>query len=179
MWIVPLISYGGSIYGQSNTTNGLGGTCIRHVGVWIKWSTICKIYCWVCFVELKSLIQISVMFVFQSPVINASVLVEAMAWWGTGDKLNHDDVIKSKRFPRYWPFVRGIHRSPVNSPHKGQWHRALMGFFYLRLSNQSWGWWFETLSRPLWLHRNDCLIQWWPSLTKVSKIVGYILPRIF
>ena len=23
-------------------------------------------------------------------------------------------------------FVRGIHRSPVNSPHKGQWHRALM-----------------------------------------------------
>ena len=38
----------------------------------------------------------------------------------------HDDVIKWKHFPRYWPFVRGIHRSPVNSPHKGQWHRALM-----------------------------------------------------
>ena len=29
------------------------------------------------------------------------------------------DVIKWKHFPRYWPFVRGIHRSPVNSPHKG------------------------------------------------------------
>ena len=29
-------------------------------------------------------------------------------------------------FPRYWPFVRGIHRSPVNSPHKGQWRGALM-----------------------------------------------------
>ena len=29
-------------------------------------------------------------------------------------------------FPRYWPFVRGIHRSTVNSPHKGQWRRALM-----------------------------------------------------
>ena len=38
----------------------------------------------------------------------------------------HDDVIKWKHFPRYWPFVRGIHRSPVNSPHKGQGHRALM-----------------------------------------------------
>ena len=38
----------------------------------------------------------------------------------------HDDVIKWKHFPRYWPFVRGIHRSPVNSPHKGQWRRALM-----------------------------------------------------
>ena len=38
----------------------------------------------------------------------------------------HDDVIKWKHFPRYWPFVRGIHRSPVNSPHKVQWRGALM-----------------------------------------------------
>ena len=38
----------------------------------------------------------------------------------------HDDVIKWKHFPRYWPFVRGIHRSPVISPHKGQWRGALM-----------------------------------------------------
>ena len=40
----------------------------------------------------------------------------------------HDDVIKWKHVPRYWPFVRRIHRSPVNSPHKGQWHGALMFF---------------------------------------------------
>ena len=38
----------------------------------------------------------------------------------------HDDVIKWKHFPRYWPFLRGIHRSPVNSTHKGQWRGALM-----------------------------------------------------
>ena len=38
----------------------------------------------------------------------------------------HDGVIKWNHFPRYWPFVRGIHRSPVNSPHKGQWRGALM-----------------------------------------------------
>ena len=38
----------------------------------------------------------------------------------------HDDVIKWKHFPRYWPFVWGIHRSPVNSPYKGQWRGALM-----------------------------------------------------
>ena len=31
-----------------------------------------------------------------------------------------------KHFPRYWPFVRGIHRLPVNSPHKGQWRGALI-----------------------------------------------------
>ena len=41
----------------------------------------------------------------------------------------HDDVIKWRHFPRYWPFVRGIHRSPVNSPHKGQWREALMFFW--------------------------------------------------
>ena len=40
--------------------------------------------------------------------------------------IHHDDVIKWKHFPRYWPFVRGIHRSPVNSPHKGQWRGAFM-----------------------------------------------------
>ena len=71
----------------------------------------------------------------------------------------HDDVIKWKHFPRYWPFVRGIHRSPVNSPHKDQWHGALMFFFYLRpnkrLSKQWWGWWFETPSCPLWCHCNE------------------------
>ena len=38
----------------------------------------------------------------------------------------HDDVIKWKHFPRYWPFVREIHRSPVNFLHKGQWRGALM-----------------------------------------------------
>ena len=39
---------------------------------------------------------------------------------------NHDDVIKWKHFPRYWPFVRGNNRSPVNSPHKDKWRRTLM-----------------------------------------------------
>ena len=38
----------------------------------------------------------------------------------------HDDVTKWKHFPRNWPFVWGIHRSPVNSSHKGQWRGALM-----------------------------------------------------
>ena len=65
----------------------------------------------------------------------------------------HDDVIKWKHFPRDWPFVRGIHRStqrPVT--------RSFDVYFDLRLikrlSKQCWGWWFETLSCPLWRHRN-------------------------
>ena len=42
-------------------------------------------------------------------------------------------------------------------------------FFYLclnkRFSKQSWGWWFETPSRPLWRHCNN---------TVVSKTIGEI-----
>ena len=47
-------------------------------------------------------------------------------WRYVRERSGHDDVIKWKHFPRYWPFMRGIHRSTVNSPHKGQWRGALM-----------------------------------------------------
>ena len=76
----------------------------------------------------------------------------------------HDDVIKCKYFPRYWPFVRGIHRWPVNSPHKGQRCLALMYslicfdvFFDLskRMSKQSRRRWVETPSPSLWRHCNS------------------------
>ena len=46
--------------------------------------------------------------------------------WKFASKSVHDDLIKWKHFPRYWPFVRGIHWPPVNSPYKGQWRGALM-----------------------------------------------------
>ena len=46
--------------------------------------------------------------------------------YDSNENLSHDYVIKWKRFPRYWPFVRGINRSPMNSPHKGQLRGALM-----------------------------------------------------
>ena len=48
----------------------------------------------------------------------------AIRWWYPVGA--HDDVIKWKHFLRYWPFMQGIHRSPVNSPHKGQWRGASM-----------------------------------------------------
>ena len=90
---------------------------------------------------------------------------------------SHDDVIKWKHFPRYWPFERGIQRSPVNAPHKVQWrvtgllcrdftgHRRspltkasdaeLWSFLWSapekkRLSKQSRRRWFETPSLSLW-----------------------------
>ena len=65
----------------------------------------------------------------------------------------HDDVIKWEHFPRYWRY-----RPPMNSPAQGPVTRSFDVFSDLhlnnRLSKQSWGWWFETPSRPLWRHSN-------------------------
>ena len=75
--------------------------------------------------------------------------------------------------------MRGIHRSPVKSPYKGQWRGAFF-FFYLnlneRLSKHLSGWWFETPSRPLWRHSNEdsCLAVARPGL--VVAIHWGILP---
>ena len=49
----------------------------------------------------------------------------------------HDDVITWKHFPHHRPSVRKIHRSPVNSPHKGQWRGALMFSFIWASTNSS------------------------------------------
>ena len=65
----------------------------------------------------------------------------------------HDDVIKWKHFPRYWPLVQGIHRSPVNSPHKGQWRRALMFSFICAWIN---GWVNNRETGDLRRHRTYC-----------------------
>ena len=65
------------------------------------------------------------------PILSVSFIISLPALHGATGKCikiapMHDGVLRLKRFPRYWPFVRGIHRSPVNSPHKGQWRGALM-----------------------------------------------------
>ena len=90
----------------------------------------------------------------------AAHLVTCICWFIRVPVLEcvHNDVIKWKHFPLYWPFVRGIDRSPVNSQHKGQWRWSFDVFFDLhlikRLSKHWRGWWFETLSHPLWRHCN-------------------------
>ena len=71
-----------------------------------------------------------------------------------------------------------------NSPVPGEFPahkpvtRSFDVFFDLRLnkrlSKQLWGWWFETLSRPLWCHRNDssyylCSKTWWHHHMEMSS----------
>ena len=64
-----------------------------------------------------------------------------------------DDVIEWKHFPRYCPFVQGIHRSPVNSSHKGQWRGALM-FSLICAWTNSWA--NNGDAGDLWRHRAHC-----------------------
>ena len=68
----------------------------------------------------------------------------------------HDDVIKWKHLTRYWPFVRGKFTGQRWVPHTKASDAERWCFLWSaqkkRLSKQSWGWWFETPSRPLWRH---------------------------
>ena len=56
-----------------------------------------------------------------APTAHTEPWTDMMTSWHGGE-----NVISMKPFSRYWLFVRGIHRSPVNSPRKGQWRGALM-----------------------------------------------------
>ena len=91
--------------------------------------------------------------------------------------IHHDDVIKWKHFPRYWPFVPGefLTRRPVTRSFVVVVDLRLN----IRLSKQCWGWWFETLSRPLRRHRNDCNRCWYKyhlvtNGQKLSPLCSYI-----
>ena len=76
------------------------------------------------------------------------------------DEWCHDDVIKWKHFPRHWPLWGGggIHRSPVNSPHKGQWGRALIFSMICASTN---GWVNNRDAGDLRCHRTIMTSLWW------------------
>ena len=66
--------------------------------------------------------------------------------------VKHDDVVQWKHFPCYWPFGWRIHRSrwfPAQRPVTWSFDVIFDLRLNKRLSRQSWGWWFEMLSRPL------------------------------
>ena len=70
-------------------------------------------------------------------------------------KTCHDDVIKWKHFPRYWPFVREFtgHRwIPLTKASDAELWCILSSVPEKRLRKQLWGLWFETPSHSLWRH---------------------------
>ena len=82
--------------------------------------------------------------------------------------MKHDDVIKWKHFPRYWPFCAGISPIAGEFPAQRPVTRSFDVFFDLRLNQQlsKWcrRWCFETPSRSLWRHCNG------PAAEKTGEI---------
>ena len=91
-----------------------------------------------------------------------------------GDREFHGDAIKRKHFPRNWPFVRGIHRSPVDSPHKGQWLGALIfSLIYAR----TYGWVNNRDAGDLSRHRAHYNITLMQFSHKSHKSANIVKPR--
>ena len=62
------------------------------------------------------------------------VIRQEVPWWNPVGRIRKGVCIilwrnQMETFTRYWPFARGIHRSPVDSPQKGQW-RELWCFLW-------------------------------------------------
>ena len=94
----------------------------------------------------------------------------------------HDDAINWKHFPRYWPFVPGSSPVTVEFPAQRPVTRSFEVLFDVRLntqlSKQSWGWWFETSSCPLWSHCNVHIEHsWWNRKKKLSTHLPHLLDR--
>ena len=94
---------------------------------------------------------------------------------------HHDDVIKWKHFPRYCSFLRGIQRSPVNSPHRGQWRGTLM-YSLIRAWINGWVNNRETGDSRRHGAHNDvtvmiCILNWRGSLLS-NSIFTYALKHI-
>ena len=86
------------------------------------------------------------------------------------NKPQHDDVIKWKHFPRCWPFVRGIHRLPVNSQHKGQWRGALMFSLICTRLN---GWVNNPEAGDLRRHSAHYDVMWWTAFIELGMYCAF------
>ena len=64
----------------------------------------------------------------------------------------YDNIMPWKFFPRYWLFCRGIHRSPVDSTHKGPVTRVLIFSVTSAYTN---GWMNHRVAGGL-RHYNNC-----------------------
>ena len=79
--------------------------CVQQI--WISYLLVTRVHVW-------------------SPSVRGHHLSLCPGRTMSGQVHPHDDVIKRKHFPYYWPFMQEIHQSPVNSHHKGQWPEALI-----------------------------------------------------
>ena len=71
--------------------------------------------------------------------------------WCNYSPMSYNGVMKCIHFPCHWPFVRAIHRSPMDSPHKSQWRGALMFSLicaWINVWANNLDMWFDVTSFP-------------------------------
>ena len=71
------------------------------------------IHCWL---YVKYITGVTHDCVNKTAEIKQTKLITLISWW------RH----QMETFSAFWPFVRGMHRPPVDSPHKGQWRGAFI-----------------------------------------------------
>ena len=126
--------------------------------------------------RLRIWIQISLKFAPAGP-IDKSSLVQISAWCRTGNKLLSELMLAYCNKPQWINMMTssngnifrvtgplcGEFTGPGEFPTQRPVTRSFDVFFDLRLNKrlnkESWGWWFETLSRPFWRHRNELPLQ--------------------
>ena len=138
-------------------------------------STTCVLLVW------RNDIICKCMFLFPLKNLACKGLILGHGWINTFQCVKHilhELVITWKCFPCYWPFVRGIHLSPVDFPHNGPVLQSFDTLFDVSLNKLlnkqvNW-WWFQMLwhwcditvmdlvsvMKPNGLMEN-CFQNWW------------------
>ena len=92
----------------------------------------------------------------------------------------HDDVINGNIF-RVTGHLCGEATGPGEFPTQRPVTRSFDVFFDLRLNKrlrkQLWGWWFETLSCPLWRHCNMKMRSVWNQIMAECRLDGKLVLR--
>ena len=108
------------------------GRCLRRWPPPQKWQRMMKsgprsTKCLVIAIQVGRIYFVVISVVSRDPII-CCTCVGLCEWIDTQSYSSkvYDDVVKWKHFPRFRTFVRRIHRSLVDSPHKVQWRGILM-----------------------------------------------------
>ena len=102
----------------------------------------------------------------------------------------HSYVMTWKHLLHYWPFVRGIHRPPVDPPHEGPVIRSFIFFYVAILSKmlnkqsscrrfeKSWRSYGVTSIAVLWLFWTEIIIFGWitPDIRMKPFVIYYNVP---
>ena len=106
-----------------------------HMPPPLKWSTEAHVPCVMVGVYTGWLLSWSTSYLICLIGIYVDSKVRCVLYWKLYDTWWREAM---EKFSGLLAFMRGIHRSPVNSPHKGQWRGALM-FSFVCVNNRETG----------------------------------------